>query len=671
MNKLKNVGLLLILCLTLTAYGQEKTIEPNKKFGNPTKEEFAMTVYAPDSSASAVILCKKGYARFRYDDLYGFKIDYEFETRIKVLKEDGMSIADVVIPYFNKGDRDNDEEIKDISAITYNMENGKVEKQKMNKSLIFKERVGENTMNMKFSIPAVKVGSIIEYKYKIDSKQPYNLRSWSAQCAYPVVYSEFDVIIPEYFNYDLETRGYESINVKKEAASESFPIRTGGANIENVQCRATSYVFTANNMPALKTDKYIWCPEDYTSKINFELSGYSFPGQLYKSFSLKWENIDKMLLDNANFGGKLKMKNPFSEEVAALGIDKLEKVEQKVSALYMFLKSRVKWNESYELFGGNLKKVIENGSGDNADLNFILMSMMRDTNIECYPLVLSRRSRGILPLTHPSYQSLNTFVIGFKGSDGQLDFIDGSVINGYINVLPPDLMVNEARIISGDYPGEKWVNLKNLSRNITQMNIMANIDSEGIIKGKCTGSWMGQFSRLYKKAYKNAKDSLTFISDMENRGNIKVMSFNHKGLDKFSPKLTVDMDFEKEGSVNDSLIYINPMIFIDRESNPFIQETRKLPVEISFAEDIIITANISLPEGYVIEELPESISLKLDNQDAQCLYAVNPTEGGISLLYKFSLKPTIFTPDRYEQLKNFWKMVVDKNNEILVIKKKS
>lgn len=74
-------------------------------------------------------------------------------------------------------------------------------------------------------------------------------------------------------------------------------------------------------------------------------------------------------------------ENPFSEEVVALGIDKLEKVEQKVSALYIFLKSKVKWNESYELFGGNIKKVIQEGSGNNADLNFILMSMMRDANL--------------------------------------------------------------------------------------------------------------------------------------------------------------------------------------------------------------------------------------------------------------------------------------------------
>lgn len=671
MNNLKKLGLLFILSLSLTVFSQEKTIEPNKKFGNPTKEEFAMTVYAPDSSASAVILCKKGYARFRYDDLYGFKLDYEFETRIKVLKEDGISIADVVLTYYNKGDRENDEEIKDISATTYNMENGKVEKIKMNKSLIFKERIGEYTMNVKFSIPAVKVGSIIEYKYKIDSKQLYNLRSWSAQCEYPVVYSEFDVIIPEYFNFNLETRGYETINVKKEPTSESFPIRTGGARIENVDCRAISYVFTANNMPALKADKYIWCPGDYTSKINFEMSGFSFPGQLYKSFSVKWEDIDKILLDHSGFGGKLKMKNPFSEEVAALGIDKLEKVEQKVSALYIFLKSKVKWNESYELFGGNIKKVIQEGSGNNADLNFILMSMMRDANIECYPLVLSRRNAGILPVTHPSYQSLNTFVVGFKGSDGQLDFIDGSVLDGYINVLPPVLMVSEARIISRDYPEDKWVNLKNLSKNVTQLNIMADIDDGGNIKGKCTTYRSGEFSRLYKNSFRSAKDSLTFISDLENKENIKVISMKHAGMDKFSPKLMVDMDFEKEGSVNDSLIYINPMVFIDRESNPFIQENRKLPVEISFAEDIIITANLNLPEGYTIEELPASVSLKLDNQDAQCLYAVNPTEGGVSLLYKFSIKPAIFTPDRYEQLKNFWKMVVDKNNEILVIKKKS
>lgn len=112
------------------------------------------------------------------------------------------------------------------------------------------------------------------------------------------------MVIPEYFNFNLETRGYETINVKKEPTSESFPIRTGGARIENVDCRAISYVFTANNMPALKADKYIWCPGDYTSKINFEMSGFSFPGQLYKSFSVKWEDIDKILLDHSGFGGK-------------------------------------------------------------------------------------------------------------------------------------------------------------------------------------------------------------------------------------------------------------------------------------------------------------------------------------------------------------------------------
>lgn len=100
------------------------------------------------------------------------------------------------------------------------------------------------------------------------------------------------------------------------------------------------------------------------------MSGFSFPGQLYKSFSVKWEDIDKILLDHSGFGGKLKMKNPFSEEVVALGIDKLEKVEQKVSALYIFLKSKVKWNESYELFGGNIKKVIQEGSGNQCRLEF-------------------------------------------------------------------------------------------------------------------------------------------------------------------------------------------------------------------------------------------------------------------------------------------------------------
>ena len=43
------------------------------------------------------------------------------------------------------------------------------------------------------------------------------------------------------------------------------------------------------------------------------------------------------------------------------------------------------------------KQILKEGTGSNADLNFILISMLTDAGIPAYPVVMSRRNMGILP----------------------------------------------------------------------------------------------------------------------------------------------------------------------------------------------------------------------------------------------------------------------------------
>ena len=51
---------------------------------------------------------------------------------------------------------------------------GKVVKTSMSSKYIFKEQTTDNMMRLKFSIPEVKVGSIIEYKYLLPCHIQYN-----------------------------------------------------------------------------------------------------------------------------------------------------------------------------------------------------------------------------------------------------------------------------------------------------------------------------------------------------------------------------------------------------------------------------------------------------------------------------------------------------------------
>ncbi|MEG1766008.1 MAG: DUF3857 domain-containing protein [Muribaculaceae bacterium] len=661
----RHIVSILFLSFYCLGYCQTSTFEPNKKMGKPTNEEFKMTTYAPDSTAAAVFLCKKGVARYIYKDNIGFKIEYNYENRIKVLNSDGVSYADVEIPYHDGGAYNN-EKIINISAAAYNMENGKVVKTKMNRDLIFKQQITKNTVLLKFSIPAVKVGTIIEYKYTISSERISELRNWYAQSRIPVIYSEYDISIPEYFIFNLETRGYEQLECVKENESVSFLLSASPYG-----CRASRLKFYGNNMCALKADKYIWCDDDYISHVFFELSGFSIPGEVYKSYSTTWDNIDKGLLDDSDFGGLLKMDNPFQKEMPSLHLDTIPVIEDKVAKMYSFLKSKIKWNERYSLYASDIKKDIKNGAANNASINMVLMSMMRDVGISCVPIVMSCRNTGILPVTHPSYMSLNTFIVGFTGADSTMNYIDASAINGYINILPQVLMVTKARIVAKDFNGEKWVDLSNIGINSNRTIINATINADGVITGKYSSSYKGQYASLIRKLYKNAKDSAAFVNDLESKGNIKILSLEHDGITEFSPEVRINIDFKKNIEVNGDLMYLNPMIFLDKSTNPFTQVERKLPIEMAFQENVITAVNITIPDGYSIEEQPKAQIIKLDENGGYCSFLSNNTSTGISLQYKFKLNTILFLAPKYAQLRNFWSMVVEKNNEMLVLKKKT
>lgn len=168
-------------------------------------------------------------------------------------------------------------------------------------------------------------------------------------------------------------------------------------------------------------------------------------------------------MEDEDFGSPLKMRNPYRDEMTSLALDKLSDRQDKIAAIYTFLKSKISWNGQYALYGSEVKKAVKNGTGSNADINFALMSMLRDAQIPCYPVVMSRKNLGILPLSHPSIQKLNTFIVGIADTDSTFVFLDGSVTNGFMNILPPVLMVNRARLING-IGQDNWIDLSRLGK---------------------------------------------------------------------------------------------------------------------------------------------------------------------------------------------------------------
>jgi transglutaminase-like putative cysteine protease len=641
-----------------------QNVTPNLKFGKPNMEELSMTTYAPDSSAAAVVLCRQAVVSYIWgaDD---FRLLYEYKVKVKILKPEGVSHADIVLPYYDKkgGSRER-EAIANLSASAYNLENGKIIRTKMKDDEVFRERANDYYMQLKFSVPQVKEGTVFEYSYRCYSDFYFEIANWQAQEDIPVLYTDYEITVPEYFQFNVNTQGWNSLKMDRKGVSINLPI---GA--ETLRCSGEQYYFIGEQLPALEGDSYVWCADDFCTQVAFELSRIEIPGSYYKSYTQNWTNIDEVLMNSESFGGRLRMNNPLKAEMATLSLDKYESTADKVCALYQLLKSKLRWNGRYALQGNSARQLLKEGTGDNADINFVLLSMLRDANITAWPVLMSTRTNGRLPLLHPSIQKLNTFIVGVALNDSTAAYIDGSVEDGYLNVLPPNFMVDRARRLK---PGAAaaWVDLRKLGKNSLRSVVTATISPEGTMTGHRQTLREGQFSAQLKQNIRQAKDSTEYIRKLEDDRQIKLTALQWKGHKTFSPRMQEDMDFEKQCEVNGDYIYINPLIFLHTSESPFKQAERRLPVEFAFTNNVSLTVSLTIPEGYVIDELPQSVQMSADETNSVTLrYLVTRSDNTVIVRYLFNLNEQLFMPEKYANIQRFWEAMAGKNTEMMVLKK--
>ena len=171
------------------------------ELGKVTLAELEEKEHPVEKDAEAAVLFDIGRTFFEFDINKGFKLVTEVTTKIKVYKKEGYSFADISVPIYV-----GDSEIERVSfskAITYNLVNGKIEKTKMKSDGEFTEKVNKYWSVVKISLPNVREGSIIEYKYELTSPFLSNLPEWYFQKSIPeVLVRRFRGRISENFFYN-------------------------------------------------------------------------------------------------------------------------------------------------------------------------------------------------------------------------------------------------------------------------------------------------------------------------------------------------------------------------------------------------------------------------------------------------------------------------------------
>jgi hypothetical protein len=297
----------------------------NIKFGKVNSSDFDISKYKFDSGAAAVVIADMGDSHYEGNNIRGFRLIFKHYRRVKILNKNGFDIATVQIPIYIKGT--NGQQLFDIKATTYNIESGQVTETKLDDKSVFTENYSRDILLKKFTFPGLKEGSIIEYSYTLQSAAQINLQPWDFQGKYPCFWSEYNVSIPEFFNYVTLTQGTTPYFI------------SATTNIDEYGFKATQHRWVIKDVPALNEEKYTTTINNYISKVEFQLSSLSANG-VTRNVVPGWPKIAEELMNSENFGADITKNNGWLDDdlktIIQNTTDKLEKA-QKIYSLSVII----------------------------------------------------------------------------------------------------------------------------------------------------------------------------------------------------------------------------------------------------------------------------------------------------------------------------------------------
>lgn len=646
MNFVKISFSLLFFFCSISAQKLEIPIQ----FGEIDTSDLVMKKYEKDPGADAVIL--DDYCTAHLQD---FAIVINRHIRIKIINSDGFDWANVIIPYYS-GDR-----LSDLKASTYNIENDVISAFPIEKKAFYKDKVNEYETNIRFSFPAVHEGSVIEYKYKLTTEDLISFVPWPIQHLIPVRHSCFTALIPEFVDYKIQNLGdFSFVRFTHEKGKNAYFYGTSAST--------NLWKWIASDVPQFRYEPYSTGSDDYYSQVSFELNGFNLPGRSYDDFLTNYNSLTKKLSESDQFGGALK-EAKFLKKITLSVIGETTDELQKAKLIHHFLANRMLWNggEKFTL-SHPLKEVYKKEKGTSADINLLLVAMLRHAGLNANPVILSTRSSGILPEYYVIIRKLNYVVahISVKGKDYLMDATDPL---RPFDKLPFECLNKKGRLIMANT--SKWVNLLNSEKFKTVSQLDLNLDEQGNLKGSVKCLYDGYDAYIVRKFIKlEGKDGyFDFVRSQVPNWNIQDLS--HENLDSVEMPVMEQfrVNIEDEVQVLPSMIILNPFLVIQQEENPFFSSERKTPIDFGCPREETNVINITIPDGYSVLEKPSDYSVMLPGNGGRYITSVKILNNKIMVTTRLIISQTDYTPDDYEALRELYSIIIKKQSELVILQK--
>ncbi len=635
------------------------------KFGKVAPEDFAINTAGLDTSAGAVVVADYGTSEFQVKPRGGLLIIYKHNCRIKILKRMAFGAATITIPLF--GNSRESEELQDLRASTYNLENGKVVEAGVDDKSVFTEKLNREFVERKFTFPNVKEGSIIEYAYTETSPFLFNLQPWTFQREYPCLWSEYQAGIPNFLIYVTMTQGFIPFTINSSDTHMQNFILDGNRRLSD---DVVNHRWVIKNVPALKQEPFTTTLSNYFCRIEFQLTGYNFHDGVTRDLVGNWSALSEKLLQRDDFGGELYRDNGWLDDelktITGGAAGELEKAQK----IFAFVRDNFTCTSHNSVsMIDPIKTVYKNRHGSESELNLLLTAMLFHEKIKAEPVILSTRDHGYAVDIYPLLSRFN-YVITRIAIGSAWYYLDASEPWLGFGRLPGRCYNGNARVINED--GSAFVTLDADSLKENKMTVVfINKDGKGVCSGHLQSS-PGFLESCRDREKLRSSGPEDFFKPVKTAftGEYAVSGLEIDSLQRPDDPLALAYDFTIRPDSNAALFYFNPMLGERYGENPFKAETRLYPVEMPSLTDEVYTLTMDVPDGYVVDELPKQEKVLLNTDEGFFEYVIDSSDDTIRFRSRIKLNKANFTPEDYATLRDFFAFIVKKQSEQIVFKKK-
>jgi len=659
----------IILMILVTCGFTRATSQDNPyAFGGVSPEHIQMTRYDKDPEAEALVLSDVGESYF-FDTREGYDIRFTRTKRIKIFNKAGIKYATISIPIYVDG-FGKTETVGTIEANCYNSENGIIIKTSLDPGNVYEEIVTERWRVKKFVIPNAREGSVIEFRYIIETPFQFNLPDWEFQGPIPVLFSQYVAKMIPFYEYKYIIQGTSKLDVLTSVKDESE--RVYGTLSQSYVNAGTGfkfndmvYTFGMRNVPAFRDEAYITSSSDYIIKLDFQLSRFHSPTGSTTEIMTTWPKMIEDFVKLDDFGGYIKKcKKSAEDALNSLKGVQTESDEERCRKIIDYVKTNFRWDGHYGKFANKSpKEMLNEKEGNPAEINLFLVAMLQSAGFDASPVILSTRDNGKVRTDYP-FESFFNYVIAAVNLDDRVILADATESLLAWDRIPTRCINERGLLIKEEEV--TWIDLTYGKISLENKTIEISIDPESFTASTTVSIKAYEFKAYeLKKNYNN--DTVRIAENLIENKFKNISDLKTSNFGDASKPYIISFKASKEVENIDRQIIISPFLHFPVSENELTQTTRTYPIDMIFPASNNFFTSIRIPDGFKVSYKPEDFFMDNDLVAISIKYSLK--DGIIDVAGNYTFKKAVYKASDYSTIRFFINNIVEKFNKNIVLEK--